>query len=190
MMFSDEQKNTLRAIARDTIAHGLAHGKPPEVDLSGLPALLQETRATFVTLKRDGHLRGCIGTLEARRPLAEDVAHNAYAAAFQDPRFAPVSLAEWPGLDVHISILSPPEAMTVTSEEDLLNQLRPGIDGLILEDGGARATFLPSVWDDLPAPGDFLRHLKNKAGLPAHHWSDRLRFFRYTTLLIGEERPV
>lgn len=180
-MYSDEQKRTMLALARDSIAHGLAHGKPPAVDLTGLPDWLCEPRATFVTLEKDGELRGCIGSLEARRPLAEDVADNAYAAAFHDPRFAPVHADEWPTLALHIAILSPPEVMSVTSEEDLLHQLRPGIDGLILEEGRARATFLPSVWAYTPDPRDFLRHLKRKAGLPPHYWSASIRAYRYTT---------
>jgi len=180
-MYNDEQRDALLAIARDCIEHGLAHGEPLEVDLAGLPDPLCEARASFVTLEKDGQLRGCIGTLEARRPLAEDIAQNAYAAAFRDPRFAPVTPEEWPTIDLQISILSPPEAMRVTSEEDLLDQLRPGIDGLILEEGHARATFLPSVWAHTPDPRNFLRHLKHKAGLPPHYWSDSIRAYRYTT---------
>ncbi len=180
-MFSEDQRDTLRTIARESVEHGLKCGRALPVVESDLPDWLREPRATFVTLEKDGELRGCIGSLEARRPLAEDVADNAYAAAFRDPRFAPVHADEWPTLDLHIAVLSPPEAMSVTSEEDLLHQLRPGIDGLILEEGRARATFLPSVWAHTPDPRDFLRHLKRKAGLPPHYWSDSIRAYRYTT---------
>jgi AmmeMemoRadiSam system protein A len=141
--------------------------------------------STFVTLHLDGQLRGCIGSLEAHRPLAEDVAANAFAAAFRDPRFPPVSRAEAARLALEISVLSPAEPMHFRSEADLLAQLRPGIDGLILSDLGRRGTFLPSVWSQLPAARDFLVHLKHKAGLPADHWSATLSVERYTTESFG-----
>ncbi len=178
--YSDEQKDALRAIARESVEHGLDHGEPLPVDTDNLPDWLQEPRAAFVTLEKNGELRGCIGTLEARRPLAEDVAENAYAAAFRDPRFPPVTQDEWPDIDLHISVLSAPEPMSFTSETDLLRQLRPGVDGLIIEEGRARATFLPQVWEDVPDPIVFLRHLKYKAGLPPEYWSDTIRAWRYT----------
>ena len=115
----------------------------------------------------------------------EDVAENAFAAAFRDPRFPPLRPDEYPRLEYHISILNPPEPMTVTSEADLLQQLRPGVDGLVLIEGARRATFLPSVWEQLPDPRQFLAHLKMKAGLPADYWSDSLRFERYTVEEFG-----
>ncbi len=130
-------------------------------------------------------MRGCIGTLEAFRPLAEDIAHNAYAAAFQDPRFPPVDASEVDGLDIHLSLLTPAEPMSFQSEQDLLVQLRPGVDGLILAEGGRRGTFLPSVWEQLPEPAQFLEHLKLKAGLPKTYWSDSIRVFRYETEGVG-----
>ena len=141
---------------------------------------LKEERATFVTLTIGGALRGCIGMLEACRPLVEDVAENACAAAFDDPRFEPLSKEEFDELDIHISVLSPPEEMTFVSEKDLLERVRPGVDGLILQEGGRRGTFLPSVWEELPDKELFLMHLKMKAGLPNTYWSDSLRVFRYT----------
>ncbi len=174
-------RSALLTIARDSIDHGLVHGTAGHPDLADLPPELGEPRATFVTLHLDGQLRGCIGSLEARRPLAEDVAENAFAAAFRDPRFRPVAAAEAPRLALEISVLSPPEPMHFRSEADLLAQLRPGLDGLILSDLGRRGTFLPSVWSQLPAPRDFLVHLKHKAGLPADHWSATLSVARYTT---------
>jgi AmmeMemoRadiSam system protein A len=119
--------------------------------------------------------------LEACRPLAEDVAENARAAAFEDPRFPPLTLPELAKLEIHISILSPSEEMVFSSESDLLRQIRPGVDGLILQEGFRRGTFLPSVWAELPEKELFLTHLKLKAGLPADYWSDTLRVFRYTT---------
>ena len=171
---------SLRAVAREAIEFRLREGREPETDVSRYPPHLRETRATFVTLRREGKLRGCVGTLEAVRPLVVDVAHNAWAAAFRDPRFPPLEAAEREGLDVHLSILRPAEPLDFGSEEDLLGQLRPGVDGLILEEGGRRGTFLPAVWESLPEPRAFLRELKRKAGLPADHWSDTLRAHRYT----------
>jgi AmmeMemoRadiSam system protein A len=128
-----------------------------------------------------GELRGCIGSLEAYRPLVEDVAHNAYAAAFSDPRFTPLSETELIDVEFHISVLTPAAPMHFESEADLLSQLRPGIDGLVLEDAGHRGTFLPSVWESLPDAAQFLQHLKMKAGLPADYWSDNLKVSRYTS---------
>ena len=168
-------------IARGAIIQTLErpHRKLP---LSGkLPDELMQKRATFVTLTIGGRLRGCIGMLEACRPLAEDVAENARAAAFEDPRFPPLTLPELAKLEIHISILSPSEEMVFSSESDLLRQIRPGVDGLILQEGFRRGTFLPSVWAELPEKELFLTHLKLKAGLPADYWSDTLRVFRYTT---------
>ena len=121
------------------------------------------------------------------QPLIEDVAENAWAAAFRDPRFAPLSQAEFPRLEIHISILSPPQAMSYSSQQDLLTQIRPGIDGLILEEGYRRGTFLPSVWESLPEAADFLSHLKLKAGLPANYWSDKIKVSRYTSESISDE---
>jgi len=184
--FGPEARATLLDLARRSIAHGLDHHRPLAVDPTHYRPPLSDRLAAFVTLNRAGQLRGCIGHLEAMQPLVRDVADNAYAAAFQDPRFPPLTRAEQTGLEVHISVLSPAEPMTFTSEADLLAQIRPGIDGLILTDGQLRGTFLPSVWESLPDPRDFLIHLKRKAGLPAGHWSDRLRVARYTTESFGD----
>ncbi len=171
--------------ARASVRHGLAHGRALPVTVEDYPPPLQEPRATFVTLKLDGRLRGCIGTLEAYRPLVQDVAENAFAAAFQDPRFPPLGEAEYPRLEYHVSILSEPEPFPVRDEADLLARLRPGVDGLVLSQGPHRATFLPAVWDSLPDARDFVAHLKLKAGLPAEHWSDAMRFERYTVEEFG-----
>jgi AmmeMemoRadiSam system protein A len=176
-----EQRRFLLDLARDSIRFGVRNGKPIPVELSGLPAELTVQRATFVTLESNGVLRGCIGCLVAIRPLAADIAENAYAAAFRDPRFPPVTAAEVEELDIHLSLLTPAQPMTFLSEADLIGQLQPDVDGLILEDGPRRGTFLPSVWESLPDPSDFLRHLKRKAGLPADYWSDTLKISRYRT---------
>ncbi len=184
-MHSPEERRILLDVAAASIRHGLETGRPLSIRLEEYPESLREPGAAFVTLNLDGQLRGCIGSLEARRPLVEDVAENAFAAAFRDPRFPPLRPEEYPRLEYHISILSPPEPMTVTSEADLLQQLRPGVDGLVLIEGARRATFLPSVWEQLPDPRQFLAHLKMKAGLPADYWSDSLRFERYTVEEFG-----
>ncbi len=175
----------LLSIAAQSIEHGLNHGRPLEPDPHDYPAALQAERATFVTLQIDGELRGCMGVLEAIRPLVIDVARNAYAAAFEDPRFPPLTRAELPRLDIHLSVLSPWEPLHFESESDLLGQIRPGIDGLILEDRGRRGTFLPSVWEQLPNPADFFEHLRHKAGLPSGYWSETLRVSRYSTESFG-----
>jgi len=187
--YHPQERAALLHLAREAIAYGLAHGRarPLVVDPEDYPQHLRAERACFVTLQIDGELRGCIGSLEAHRPLVVDVAHNARAAAFSDPRFPPLSPAEFQRLDLHISVLHPAEPMHFSSEEDLVEQLRPGIDGIILEEGFRRGTFLPSVWEQLPRPRDFLHHLKLKAGLPADYWSPGLQAWRYTTESFGAE---
>lgn len=176
-----EARRHLLGIAVRSIRHGLQHGKSCDVDLERLPPLLRERRATFVTLEADRRLRGCIGSLSVTRPLAADVAHNAHAAAFADPRFSPVKDDELEGLRIKISVLSPPLPIDVESEADLVAKLRPGIDGLIIKDGDKRATFLPSVWKGIPEPARFVRELAKKADWPAGHWSETVRVWRYTT---------
>ncbi len=186
-MLSEPQRQRLVDIARGSLRHGLLHGSPLKVDPSGLDATLSSPGASFVTLHRHGQLRGCIGSLEPYQPLAADVAQNAFSAAFRDPRFPPLDESESGDLTVEISVLGTPEEIIFSSEQDLLNQLRPGIDGLILEERGRRGTFLPSVWESLPQPAEFLRQLKLKAGLPVDYWSDDIRVWRYTTESFGDE---
>jgi AmmeMemoRadiSam system protein A len=179
--FGPAERAVLLAVARDSIRHGLRTGRPLVVRPEDFPEKLREPGASFVTLHRGGRLRGCIGTLEAWRPLVTDVAENAFAAAFRDPRFMPLQPEELDDLHIHISVLGKPEPLVFDSEEDLLRQLRPGRDGLILQDGARKGTFLPSVWEELPDPRQFLAHLKLKAGLSPDHWSDSLRVWRYGT---------
>lgn len=167
-----------------SIQHGLKHGHAGIIDPPQFPQPLQQIRSCFVTLEINGELRGCIGTLEATRPLITDVHHNAYAAAFSDPRFPALQEKEFSLIETHISILGTPEPMSFESEEDLTTQIRPGIDGLILEAEGRRGTFLPSVWESLPDTGSFLTHLKMKAGLPGHYWSENVHVWRYSTEMI------
>lgn len=178
-------KDILLQTARDAILYGLEHDRAPTIDVSAYPQELQVSAATFVTLNIQGQLRGCIGTLQPYQPLIADVAEHAYAAAFRDPRFPALRANELDRLDIHISILTPAEPMDFESEADLLEQLRPGQDGLILEDRGRKGTFLPSVWDSLPTPRSFLEHLKMKAGLSSDYWSDTLKVYRYQTESIG-----
>ena len=184
--YSDQERSFLLDLALASIRHGLAHGQPLPVALDLLPPALLQQRACFVTLNKSGQLRGCIGSLQAHRPLAQDVSANAHAAAFRDPRFEPVQLAEVPELEFHISILTAPEPMRFASEQDLLAQIRPGIDGLILQDGRHRGTFLPSVWEQLPDVASFWAHLKRKAGLPVDHWSETVQVQRYRTESISQ----
>ncbi|MGF1645217.1 MAG: AmmeMemoRadiSam system protein A [Thiotrichales bacterium] len=183
-----EQQQRLLDLAEASIRSGLVAGKPCEVAEATLDDALRAPRATFVTLKHHGKLRGCIGTLSAHRSLARDVVAHAYAAAFSDPRFRPLRGEELAGLEVSIAILSPPEPLRFRDEADLLRQIRPGEDGLILESGSHRGTFLPSVWTQLPQRAEFLRQLKLKAGLPANHWSETLVIQRYRTDTIGPRR--
>jgi hypothetical protein len=168
-------------VAGASIRYGLAKGKPPAVDIKSFAADLQPERATFVTLKKAGKLRGCIGTVTAHRPFVEDVVQNAYAAAFRDHRFAPLQADEAKDTAVSISLLGKPKAIKFADEADFLGQLRPHIDGLIIRDGDQRAVFLPQVWDDLPDPKIFLSHLKRKAGMHEDHWSDRFQAWRFAS---------
>jgi uncharacterized protein len=141
---------------------------------------LRQPGATFVTLRLAGELRGCIGTIEPCRPLGEDVARNARGAAYRDPRFPAVTPMELPRLQVEVSLLSEREPLPVCDERDALAKLRPGIDGLVLEYGELSSTFLPQVWESLPAPEEFLGELKRKAGLPRGFWHPGVRLSRYT----------
>lgn len=156
------------ARAREPLERAEPRGRPHR------PGRLDQPGATFVTLKRHGTLRGCIGSLEARRALRRDVEENALAAAFRDPRFPPLVACEWDGLALSVSVLSPSRRVAFEDEESLLAGLRPGRDGLILERDGRRGTFLPQVWSQLPDPVDFLRHLERKAGLPPGAAADGL----------------
>jgi AmmeMemoRadiSam system protein A len=176
-----QARETLLDVARRSIRHGLDRGTALTVSPEDFEPALRAVRASFVTLDRQGMLRGCIGHLEATLPLVEDVAENAFSAAFRDPRFPPLEDAEYDSLELHISVLTPAEPLSCESESDLLRQMRPFQDGLILAEGIHRGTFLPSVWEQLPDPREFLRHLKRKAGLTDDYWSASLKVYRYET---------
>lgn len=182
--FDPVERDTLLLLARESIERGL-HGERATVRPSDFSGLLADDHASFVTLNQSGGLRGCIGTLEAHQPLVLDVSDNAYSAAFRDPRFPRLTAIELPQLTIHISVLTPATPMVFDSEDSLVEQLQPGIDGLILTRGFQRGTFLPSVWESLPDARDFLQQLKRKAGLPADFWSDDIQVERYTTVSIG-----
>ena len=172
----------LLRVALTSVIYGLKGGEPLKPDVAKYPAALGASFASFVTLKLGGQLRGCIGSTQAARPVVMDVAHNAFSAAFKDPRFKPLTEAELEPLDIDISLLSAAEPMTIAGEADLLAQLRPGTDGLIITQGQHRALFLPAVWETLPKPTDFLGQLKIKAGLKADEWSDDFKAARFTTV--------
>jgi len=176
---------TLLTLARNAIAARLGLAHSPADDCPEL----HEMGATFVTLTEHGNLRGCIGSLEAYRTLAQDVHENALAAAFRDPRFKPLSAEELPITCVEVSLLTPAEPLNFTSEADALAQLRPEIDGVIFTAGRRRSTFLPQVWEQLPAPVVFMAHLKQKAGLPANYWGPDVRLERYTVKKWMEAEP-
>jgi AmmeMemoRadiSam system protein B/AmmeMemoRadiSam system protein A len=177
---SSDDRRVLLGLAAKSIRHGIERGGPKPVQPNEFSAALMEHRATFVTLKLNRKLRGCIGSLVASRTLVEDVCCNAHAAAFSDRRFSPVTADEATRLVISISVLSPSVELSVSSEVDLLSQLRPGIDGLVIEEGKRRGTFLPAVWEGLPEPADFVRQLKQKAGFAPDYWSNEIRFKRYS----------
>lgn len=176
----------LLSLARESIVQSLQTGQALNIDLDNVPDSLRKLSASFVTLELNGQLRGCIGHLEATQSLVQDVVENAALAALRDPRFAPLTAEEFERVEISLSILSTPEPIIFTSEEDLLSKIRPGIDGLILKEDGQQGTFLPSVWKSLPEPEDFLRQLKQKAGLRADYWSHSLQVLRYTAQHISE----
>lgn len=177
----------LLGLARAAIARRFGSRLPADDSAPWLAAL----GACFVTLTVDGRLRGCIGSIEPHRSLLSDVTHNAQAAAFDDWRFPPLTAAELPRTRIEVSLLSPTEPLLASSPEELLSQLRPGIDGVILSWDGHRGTFLPQVWEQLPEPQDFLTRLKLKAGLPASFWSPAVtvRRFGVTAWTEPADRP-
>jgi len=170
-----EAGRALIAIARNAIEQDLFQEKSLLVDAPWLG----QCGATFVTLTKGGQLRGCIGSLEAARALATDVAENALGAAFRDPRFPRLAADEWPRCEVEVSLLSAPKRIEFADAADLLAQLEPGVDGVILEADNRRATFLPQVWESLPDKRAFLAELVKKAGLPADTRLGRCKVSRY-----------
>jgi AmmeMemoRadiSam system protein A len=174
----------LLRLAREAIAAALAReatgARAPD------PAWLLAAGASFVTLKLHGCLRGCVGSVFAVRPLGEDVRLNAVAAAMRDPRFAPLGAHELTATRIEVSVLSGHEALRCANEAEAVREVRPGMDGLLLESGGRRGVFLPQVWEEIPDPAEFLRHLRRKAGLPAAGWGPGTRLLRFGVLKVSE----
>jgi AmmeMemoRadiSam system protein A len=171
-----EAGQVLLPLARAAIAGELGIARTARDDMPWL----RQQGACFITVTEAGNLRGCIGTLRPHRALAEDVRSNAVAAAFRDPRFKPLTTAELDAISLEISVLSALEALACSGEQDALRQLRPGIDGVVLEYGHHSSTFLPQVWESFKEPADFLAHLKQKAGLPPDLWGPEMKLMRYT----------
>ncbi len=174
----------LLPIARSTIGNALDR-QIGDIDES--PPWLQEKGASFVTLTMHQHLRGCIGSLEAHRPLLLDVKANAFAAAFRDPRFLPLTAAEFDDTEIEISLLSPQQPIAFSSEAEALAELRPQVDGIVFQYGHYRSTFLPQVWEQLTSPVTFMAHLKHKAGLHPDFWHDDIQLYRYTVTQYKEK---
>lgn len=174
--FPPDAGEVLLPLARAAIATqlGLEHAAG-----AGRPWLTQEG-ASFITLMREGRLRGCIGTLRPHRALADDVKANAVGAAFRDPRFTPLTAAEFSAISVEVSVLSALETIRFGDEPDALRQLQAGTDGVVFQYGHHTSTFLPQVWENFSEPSEFLAQLKYKAGLPPDFWDPEVKLFRYT----------
>lgn len=183
-------QSVLLKLARESIEEVLEAQNT--IDRAALVAqypILEQPVATFVTLTIKGELRGCIGSLTAQRPLIDDIVHNAKAAAFQDPRFSPMTTSEYLHASVEVSLLSAPQEVDYTDVEDLKAKIRPGIDGVILSVGARQATFLPQVWEQLPAFETFFAHLGEKAGLGAHALQQHPQIYTYQVEK-AEEGPI
>ncbi len=178
---NDEDKAQLLQLAHEVVAHGALTGCKLQVEPGRFPDHLWKEAAAFITIRKQGSLRGCIGSIAAHQPLVLEVADKAYAAAFGDPRFLPVSMSETKDLSMQVSILSPLQELLCNSEDEALLKIRAGVDGLVLDLDGRRGTFLPSMWEQLPNKADFWGHLKIKAGLPMDFWVPEMRVYRFET---------
>lgn len=191
MALSPKDQQALLELARETIAREVRGEKPPSVDIKAVSEELQRDAACFVTLTKHGQLRGCIGSLETRQPLVLDVRDNTVGAAFRDPRFPPVSAGELDDLRIEISVLSQPEPLDYDGPDDLIDKLRPGVDGVVIESGWNRATFLPQVWEKIPDPHAFLQNLCLKAYLPADAYCrPDLDVYTYQVEMFEEEEQT
>jgi AmmeMemoRadiSam system protein A len=186
---SEDEGNYLLVVARNTIKNRLNNMEEPQIDWKDLPEKFHEQLGTFVTLTIDGNLRGCIGHIIPRETVIEGIRENSINAAFRDPRFPPLTREEFDKIDIEISILTTPEELSYTDADDLLNKLRPGVDGLIVKKGHYEATFLPQVWDQLPDKEEFLSHLCLKAGLAHDSWrKEKLQVSTYQVQAFEEEK--
>jgi len=186
---SPATRRWLLDLARSTVKAGLDDGRLHLPDPTTVPEEASRPGAAFVTLRRDGRLLGCIGSMEPRRPLADDVAAHAFDAAFRDPRLPPVTLDDWEHLDVEISVLGPLERLPVRDRVELLATLRPGVDGVLLTSREGRGTFLPSVWHQVRSPEEFLDLLWRKAGLRPGRWPADLVVERYQVEEFADPAP-
>jgi AmmeMemoRadiSam system protein A len=184
---SGDEQARLLDIARQSIVSGLDCGAALQPDVARLDANLHIDSAVFVTLTLGGNLRGCIGSLQPSAPLAQAVANAAFNAAFQDRRFTQVQVDEIENLRIEVSVLSSMELIAVDTRQALLDNLQPGVDGLLLEDQGHRATFLPKVWEKIATADEFVGQLMLKAGLAVEYWSSTIRCHRYHSISFGEE---
>ncbi|MGI9344007.1 MAG: AmmeMemoRadiSam system protein A [Gammaproteobacteria bacterium] len=180
-------KNQLLRIARQSIDHGFAERQPIQLDVTTITGSLALDLGVFVTITQRGALRGCVGSLEPRHPLAQGVAVAAFNAAFHDRRFPALSRPEAELVRIEISVLSALESIPMRSNQELLDNLTPHVDGLLIEDDDVRATFLPKVWDKLADPASFVAQLKEKAGLDTNHWSETIRCYRYQSHTFSEQ---
>jgi len=173
-LLSPDEQELLLEVAEESLAHGLKRQRACDVVPDEFPETLRKPGCSFVTLRLQRELRGCIGTVEAHSPLVQDVAQNAFSAGFRDPRFTPLQEAEYAKLSLSISLLSEPEPVRAETEDDLLKQMGSRRDGWILRYGEQRGVLLPAVWDAISEPCDFLAALKRKARLPREFWSAEL----------------
>jgi uncharacterized protein len=183
---SMDDQQTLLSLARESIRVRLLFERDLCIDETAFSPALQQQATSFVTLHKKDKLRGCIGSDQVSKPLVTDVVHHAMASAFDDPRFPAVTLDEEPTLQIKISVLTTPIPLSFASEQDLLDQLAPNEDGLTLEMGAHRATFLPTVWSLLPGKTEFLEQLKLKAELPSDFWSDDIKAWQHHTFCFQE----
>lgn len=174
MPLSEKEKNVLLNIARQSIESKVRGEKPPEIDLASHPPSMTQRRACFVTLKKGGELRGCVGSLDAQLPLVKEVQDRAVAAAFEDFRFPPVREDELDEIKIEISCLTKPKILSYQRPEDLLSKLVPGRDGVVLSSGVRKATFLPQVWEKIPDVEDFLTKLCYKMGVRGNLWREKV----------------
>jgi len=189
-VYTPEEQAQLLHIARHTLEAVTSGESRPCIDLQALPPKLRENRACFITLHITGELRGCTGTLTARRPLAEEVSISTVQTAFSDPRFPPVAAEEVPQIQIEISVLTPSVPLDYDNPNDLVRRLRPNVDGVTLQLGSYRSTFLPQVWEHLPDPVEFLTLLSRKMGLPGDAWRHpKMRVETYQSVSMEEPAP-
>ena len=187
LFIKEEFSDLVLSLCKDSILAGIETGNSLDVDEKLYPEVFYELGACFVTITINQKLRGCIGSIFAHKPLLNDLAQNAYKAAFSDSRFAALTLEEFPYIKLGVSLLSQPEPVNFKDEEDLLNNIVPYKDGIIIQDGNYSAVYLPSVWVQLPDKKEFLKSLKQKAGLPAEYFSKTFKAYRFHTVYIDEK---